>query len=150
MSDLEILQKSFMESMDSMQKEFKKEKDNLEKNIEELKEKYSKLKKQREDDNEMFKQNLKSNSEELIRIQNINRDLTKQLEKNKGNDEKVKIYEKGLEQYKKKYNDLNMQIPELKNQIEILKKEKNENDITHILFDATGHTPIVIPVINKV
>ena len=126
MSDLEILQKSFMESMDSMQKEFKKEKENLEKNIEELKEKYSKLQKQREDDNEMFKQNLKSNSEELIRIQNINRDLTKQLEKNKGNEEKVKIYEKGLEQYKKKYNDLNMQIPELKNQIEILKKEKNE------------------------
>ena len=37
----------------------------------------------------MFKQNLKSNSEELIRIQNINRDLTKQLEKNKGNEQKV-------------------------------------------------------------
>ena len=34
----------------------------------------------------------------------------------------MKIYEKGLEQYKKKYNDLNMQIPELKNQIESLKK----------------------------
>ena len=25
-----------------------------------------------------------------------------------------------------------------------------KEDITHILFDATGHTPIVIPVINKV
>ena len=29
-------------------------------------------------------------------------------------------------------------------------KEEIKQDITHILFDATGHTPIVIPVINKV
>ncbi|MBR3256783.1 ribonuclease J [Candidatus Saccharibacteria bacterium] len=35
--------------------------------------------------------------------------------------------------------------PELK----VLKEEIKE-DIAHILFDATGHTPIVIPVINKV
>ena len=35
--------------------------------------------------------------------------------------------------------------PELK----VLKDEIKE-DVTHILFDATGHTPIVIPVINKV
>ena len=35
--------------------------------------------------------------------------------------------------------------PELK----VLKEEIKE-DISHILFDATGHTPIVIPVINKV
>lgn len=33
--------------------------------------------------------------------------------------------------------------PEMK----VLKEEIKE-DITHILFDATGHTPIVIPVIN--
>jgi ribonuclease J len=35
--------------------------------------------------------------------------------------------------------------PELK----VLKDEIKE-DVTRILFDATGHTPIVIPVINKV
>lgn len=35
--------------------------------------------------------------------------------------------------------------PELK-----VLKEEIKTDITHILFDATGHTPIVIPVINKV
>ena len=29
-------------------------------------------------------------------------------------------------------------------------KDEIKTDITHILFDATGHTPIVIPVINKV
>jgi len=33
--------------------------------------------------------------------------------------------------------------------MKVLKDEIKE-DITHILFDATGHTPIVIPVINKV
>ena len=33
--------------------------------------------------------------------------------------------------------------------IKVLKDEIKE-DVTHILFDATGHTPIVIPVINKV
>lgn len=29
-------------------------------------------------------------------------------------------------------------------------KDDIRDDVTHILFDATGHTPIVIPVINKV
>jgi len=29
-------------------------------------------------------------------------------------------------------------------------KEEIKDDVTHILFDSTGHTPIVIPVINKV
>ncbi len=33
--------------------------------------------------------------------------------------------------------------------IKVLKDEIKE-DVTHILFDATGHTPIVIPVINRV
>ena len=33
--------------------------------------------------------------------------------------------------------------------LKVLKEEIKE-DITHILFDATGHTPIVIPVINKI
>ena len=29
-------------------------------------------------------------------------------------------------------------------------KDEIKEDVTHILFDATGHTPIVIPVINRV
>ena len=29
-------------------------------------------------------------------------------------------------------------------------KEEIKEDVTHILYDATGHTPIVIPVINTV
>ena len=33
--------------------------------------------------------------------------------------------------------------------IKVLKDEIKE-DVTHILFDATGHTPIVIPVVNRV
>lgn len=35
--------------------------------------------------------------------------------------------------------------PELK-----VLKDEIKDDVTHILFDATGHTPIVIPVINRV
>lgn len=34
-------------------------------------------------------------------------------------------------------------------QLKVFKEEVKE-DISHILFDATGHTPIVIPVINRV
>ena len=29
-------------------------------------------------------------------------------------------------------------------------KDEIKDDVTHILYDATGHTPIVIPVINRV
>ena len=68
MSDLEVLQKSFMDSMDSMQKQFQKEKESLEKKILELKEKNKNLKKERENDNEMFKQNLKMFMELLIEM----------------------------------------------------------------------------------
>ena len=130
MSELEILQKSFMESMDSMTKQFNKEKETLEKKLNELKEKYNKLKKDKENDSEMFKQNLQSSSDELVKLQNINRDLKKQVENNKLNEEKIKKYEKEIEELKKykiKYNELNTQIPELKNKIENLTKEKNEN-----------------------
>ena len=131
MSELEILQKSFMESMDSMSKQFKKEKESLEKKLNDYKEKYNKLKKDRDNDSEMFKQNLQSSSDELVKLQNLNRDLRKQAENNKLNDEKIKKYEKEIEELKKfkiKFNELNKQIPELKNQIENLTKEKNKNN----------------------
>ena len=131
MSDLEVLQKSFMESMDSMQKQFQKEKESLEKKILELKEKNKNLKKERENDNEMFKQNLKSNSDEIIRLQNINRDLTKQLENNnnnnKLNEEQIKKYEEEINKLKelKPLNDqLNIKIKELENNINKEKEEK--------------------------
>ena len=38
----------------------------------------------------------------------------------------------------------------IKAYIDLYLKEEIKEDVTHILFDATGHTPIVIPVINKV
>ena len=130
MSDLEVLQKSFMDSMDSMQKQFQKERESLEKKILELKEKNKNLKKERENDNEMFKQNLKSNSDEIIRLQNINRDLTKQLENNnnnKLNEEQIKKYEEEINKLKelKPLNDqLNIKIKELDNNINKEKEEK--------------------------
>ena len=133
MSDLEVLQKSFMDSMDSMQKQFQKEKESLEKKILELKEKNKNLKKERENDNEMFKQNLKSNSDEIIRLQNINRDLTKQLENNNNNnnnklkEKQIKKYEEEINKLKelKPLNDqLNIKIKELENNINKEKEEK--------------------------
>ena len=133
MSDLEVLQKSFMDSMDSMQKQFQKEKESLEKKILELKEKNKNLKKERENDNEMFKQNLKSNSDEIIRLQNINRDLTKQLENNnnnsnnKLNEEQIKKYEEEinkLKELKPLNGQLNIKIKELENNINKEKEEK--------------------------
>ena len=134
MSDLEVLQKSFMDSMDSMQKQFQKEKESLEKKILELKEKNKNLKKERENDNEMFKQNLKSNSDEIIRLQNINRDLTKQLENNNNNNNNNKLNEEQIKKYEEEINklkelkplndQLNIKIKELENNINKEKEEK--------------------------
>ena len=134
MSDLEVLQKSFMDSMDSMQKQFQKEKESLEKKILELKEKNKNLKKERENDNEMFKQNLKSNSDEIIRLQNINRDLTKQLENNNNNNSNNKLNEEQIKKYEEEINklkelkplndQLNIKIKELENNINKEKEEK--------------------------
>lgn len=40
---------------------------------------------------------------------------------------------------------------EVERKIEIADmKQEIKDDISHILFDSTGHTPIVIPVVNKV
>ena len=128
MSDLEVLEKSFMESMDSMQKAFKEEKDTLEKKIIELKNKNIKLKKERENDQEMFKLNIKSNSEELIRLQNINKDLSKQLENYKLKEEQIKKYEEDLKtanELKSQINELNLKIKELENILSSEKEKKN-------------------------
>ena len=129
MADIEVLQKSFMDSMDSMRKTFEKEKEVLEKKVKELKDENTKLKKDKENDSEMFKQNLKSNSEELTRIQNINRDLKKQLENNTKNDSnnnnQIKIIEE-LNKFKTNNKELNREILELKSTNEKLNSENKE------------------------
>ena len=129
MADIEVLQKSFMDSMDSMRKTFEKEKEVLEKKVKELKDENTKLKKDKENDSEMFKQILKSNSEELTRIQNINRDLKKQLENNTKNDSnnnnQIKIIEE-LNKFKTNNKELNREILELKSTNEKLNSENKE------------------------
>ena len=127
MTDIEALQKSFMESMDSMQKQFRKDKEIFEKKIIELKEKNIKLKNEMDNNSEMFKQNLKSNSEEITRLKNINRDLSKQLENSKLKEEKIKNYEEdinALKQLKTQIEQLNIKIKELENKINDEKKQK--------------------------
>ena len=136
MSDLEVLEKSFMESMDSMTKAFKEEKESLEKKIIELKEKNIKLRKEKENDKEMFKLNIQSNSEELARLQNINKDLTMQLENSKLKEKQLKKYEEDLKitnELKSQINKLNLKVKELEsdkkelqNKLESKEKEINE------------------------
>ena len=129
MSEIEILQKSFMESMDSMQKEFKKEKEKLEKKISELKEKNTKLKKEKENNNEMFKQNLQSNVEEITRLQNINKDLTKKLETNKSLEEKMNNYEEAINSLKESrllIEKLTTRIKELEKKVISEQEQKNK------------------------
>ena len=125
MSDLEVLEKSFMESMDSMTKAFKEEKESLEKKIIELKEKNIKLRKEKENDKEMFKLNIQSNSEELARLQNINKDLTMQLENSKLKEKQLKKYEEDLKitnELKSQINKLNLKVKELESDKKELQK----------------------------
>jgi hypothetical protein len=61
MVDIEVLQKSFMDSMDSMRKTFEKEKEVLEQKVKELKEDYAKLKTEKKNEGDVFEQTLKGN-----------------------------------------------------------------------------------------
>ena len=127
MSDIETLQKSFMDSMDSMQKQFQQEKEIFEKKIIELKEKNIKLKKEKDTNNELFKQSLKSNSEEISRLQNKNRELEKKLESYKSFNQKVKQYQDELSTMKEvisQIDQLNVRIQELEMQIKSEKEQK--------------------------
>jgi len=111
-----------------MTKQFNKEKESYEKKLNELKEKYNKLKKDKENDSEMFKQNLQSSSDELVKLQNINRDLKKQVENNKLNEEKIKQYEKeinSMNEIKSQNDILNTKIKELENQVKSEIEQKN-------------------------
>ena len=130
MVDIEVLQKSFMDSMDSMRKTFEKEKEILEQKVKELKEDIVKLKKEKESDSEAFKQTLKGNSLEMKRLKTLNRDLKKQLENNKKND--TNNNKEGIEdlnQYKTKNDELNKKLTELNNKNEqLIAENKNIND----------------------
>ena len=111
MSEMEVLQKSFMESMDSMTKIYEKEKKELEAKIEEIK-------KEKESFEEMFRENIKKNSEEINALKKKNKELASQVSGNIGTNEEV-------EELKRMNKDLSSQIGEsIKNKEKCIKLEK--------------------------
>ena len=111
MSEMEVLQKSFMESMDSMTKIHEKEKKELEAKIEEIK-------KEKESFEEMFRENIKKNSEEINALKKKNKELASQVSGNIGTNEEV-------EELKRMNKDLSSQIGEsIKNKEKCIKLEK--------------------------
>ena len=111
MSELEVLQKSFIESMDSMTKIHEKEKKELEAKIEEIK-------KEKESFEEMFRENIKKNSEEINALKKKNKELASQVSGNIGTNEEV-------EELKRMNKDLSSQIGEsIKNKEKCIKLEK--------------------------
>jgi len=111
MSELEVLQKSFMESMDSMTKIHEKEKKELEAKIEEIK-------KEKESFEEMFRENIKKNSEEINALKKKNKELASQVSGNIGTNEEV-------EELKRINKELSSQIGESqKNKEKCIKLEK--------------------------
>ena len=130
MVDIEVLQKSFMDSMDSMRKTFEKEKEVLEQKVKELKEDYAKLKTEKKNEGDVFEQTLKGNSLEINRLKALNRDLKKQLETNKNNDStNNKEGTEELNQYKTKNDELNKKLTELNNKNEkLITENKKIND----------------------
>ena len=118
MSDLEALQQSFMESMNSMQKTHEKEKN-------ELIEKYEAVKKEKESFEEMFRENIKKNSEEINALKKKNKELASQISGNIGTNEEV-------EELKRINKELSSQIGEsvkIKEKCKKLEKElSNKNE----------------------
>ena len=142
MTDIEVLQQSFMQSMESIQKSFDKEKKQLEDTITQLKKENKSLKsmtsnsdkilqqlKEKEDNENIFKEELMKNSNEINALKSRNNELTK---KNAENIKNLEILSKLEEQitklyeYKTKTNELNEQINVLKNQFYLEEKLKKQ------------------------
>ena len=135
MSEIEVLQQSFMQSMESMQKTFEKEKKDLENKILDLTKENKSLKdmtsnsdkileqlKEKEVFEEMFKEEIKKKSNEINDLKNKNRELIK-------NEGKIKDLEKEiseLKEFKTKNKELTNQINVLNNQFYLEEKLKKE------------------------
>ena len=141
-SEIEVLQQSFMESMNSMQKQFESEKSALEQKLTNLQKENKSLKdmtknsdkilsqlKEKEQNEEMFKEELIKNSNEINDLKKKNKDLSAKLSKNIENEKKIKKLEEQLlelHELKPKIRELNEQITVLKNQFYLEEKLKNQ------------------------
>ena len=141
-SEIEVLQQSFMESMNSMQKQFKSEKKDLEQKVANLQKENKCLKdmtknsdkilsqlKEKEQNEEIFKEELIKNSNEINDLKKKNKDLSAKLSQNIENEKKIKKLEEQLFEVgdlKPKISELNEQITVLKNQFYLEEKLKNQ------------------------
>lgn len=141
-SEIEVLQQSFMESMNSMQKQYESEKKDLEQKVANLQKENKSLKdmttnskkilsqlKEKEQNEEMFKEELIKNSNEINDLKKKNKDLSAKLSQNIENEKKIKKLEEQLfevRDLKPKIRELNEQITVLKNQFYLEEKLKNQ------------------------
>ena len=141
-SEIEVLQQSFMESMNSMQKQFESEKKDLEQKVANLQKENKSLKdmtknsnkilsqlKEKEQNEEMFKEELIKHSNEINDLKKKNKDLLAKLSQNIENEKKIKKLEEQLfevRDLKPKIRELNEQITVLKNQFYLEEKLKNQ------------------------
>ena len=139
MADIEALQQSFMESMDSMRKSFDKEKKVLEGKISTLQKENKTLKdinsnsnkileqlKEKEEFENIFKEEIKKKSNEINELKNKNKDLSKITKSITEKEEKIKKLEDENKELNAKIKELNEQMNVLKSQFYLEEKLKNQ------------------------
>ena len=104
MSEIEILQQSFMDSMNSMQKSFDKEKKQLQEKIDKLEKEKEEMVKEKGVFEDMFKEELKKKSNEINDLKKKNKELSTNLTKNEETKKKTE----------EEFERLNLQISEEK------------------------------------
>ena len=104
MSEIEILQQSFMDSMNSMQKSFDKEKKQLQEKIDKLEKEKEEMVKEKGVFEDMFKEELKKKSNEINDLKKKNKELSTNLTKN----------EETIKKREEEFERLNLQISEEK------------------------------------
>ena len=104
MSEIEILQQSFMDSMNSMQKSFENEKKQLQEKIDKLEKEKEEMVKEKGVFEDMFKEELKKKSNEINDLKKKNKELSTNLTKN----------EETIKKTEEEFERLNLQISEEK------------------------------------
>ena len=121
MSEIEILQQSFMDSMNSMQKSFDKEKKQLQEKIDKLEKEKEEMVKEKGVFEDMFKEELKKKSNEINDLKKKNKELsTKNEETIKKTEEEFERLNLQISEEKKKNTEL---LAQNEGKCKILKEE---------------------------
>ena len=118
MSDIEALQQSFMDSMNSMQKQFDNDKKQFQEKIDNLEKEKQELIKEKAVFEDMFKEELKKKSKEINDLKKKNKELSTNITQN---EEKTKNAQEEIER-------LNVQITDEKKKNKELLSNINQNE----------------------